>query len=124
MTGSARASSAIAVGGSHPSGSGRSSPSAGPPASGSSSAGILTLAITSGSNLQGAILLVAYTIGLGLPFIAIAVLYDRAPAIVRPLVRHGRTVSLIGGLLVAFIGLAMIFDWLSLLPRYFNFGGV
>ena len=42
----------------------------------------------------------------------------------RPLVRHGRTVSLIGGLLVAFIGLAMIFDWLSLLPRYFNFGGV
>ena len=37
VTGSARASSAIAVGGSHPSGSGRSSPSAGPPASGSSS---------------------------------------------------------------------------------------
>ena len=86
--------------------------------------GILTLAITAGSTLQGLILLVAYTIGLGLPFIAIAVLYDRAPSIVRPLVRHGRTVSLIGGLLVAFIGIAMIFDWLSLLPRFFSFGGV
>jgi hypothetical protein len=36
-------------------------------------------------------------------------------------VRHGRTVSLIGGLLVALIGMAMIFDWLSLMPRYFTF---
>ncbi len=42
----------------------------------------------------------------------------------RPLVRHGRMVSLIGGLLVAAIGLAMIFDLLVLLPRYFNFAGV
>ena len=38
-----------------------------------------------------------------------------------PLVRHGQTVSLIGGLLVAVIGVAMVFDLLSLLPRYFNF---
>jgi hypothetical protein len=30
-------------------------------------------------------------------------------------------VSLIGGLLVAAIGLAMIFDLLILLPRYFGF---
>ena len=30
---------------------------------------------------------------------------------------------MIGGLLVAAIGLAMVFDWLSLLPRFFNFGG-
>jgi hypothetical protein len=41
--------------------------------------------------------------------------------VLRPLIRHGRTVSLIGGLLVAFIGVAMIFDWLSLLPRWFTF---
>jgi cytochrome c-type biogenesis protein len=86
--------------------------------------GILTMAITSGTAAQGAILLVAYTLGLGLPFIAIALVYDRAPALIRPLVRHGRVVSLIGGLLVAFIGLAMVFDWLSLLPRFFNFAGV
>jgi hypothetical protein len=38
-----------------------------------------------------------------------------------PLLRHGRVVALIGGLLVAFIGVAMVFDWLSLFPRYFNF---
>ena len=38
--------------------------------------------------------------------------------------RHGRVVSLVGGLLVAVIGVAMVFDWLSFLPRYFDFGGV
>jgi cytochrome c-type biogenesis protein len=83
--------------------------------------GILTLAATSGTVLQGAMLLIAYTLGLGLPFLLIALVYDRAPRLMAPLVRHGRTVSLIGGLLVAFIGVAMLFDWLALLPRYFSF---
>jgi cytochrome c biogenesis protein CcdA len=83
--------------------------------------GILTLAASSATVLQGALLLVAYTLGLGLPFLLIAAVYDRAPRLMAPLVRHGRTVSLIGGLLVALIGVAMLFDWLALLPRYFNF---
>ena len=54
-------------------------------------------------------------------FLLIAAVYDRAPRLMAPLVRHGRVVSLIGGLLVALIGVAMVFDWLALLPRYFNF---
>jgi len=83
--------------------------------------GILGLAATSGTALQGAVLLVGYTVGLGIPFLVVGVLYDRAPALVRPLARHGQLVSLIGGLLVMAIGLAMLFDWLSLLPRYFTF---
>jgi cytochrome c-type biogenesis protein len=83
--------------------------------------GILTLAATAGSGAQGAVLLVAYTLGLGIPFLAIAVLYDRAPGLLRPLVSHGRIVSLVGGGLVVAIGLAMMLDWLALLPRYFNF---
>ncbi len=83
--------------------------------------GIMTLAMTSGTVAQGAILLIAYCLGLGLPFIAIAVAYDRAPALLRPLVRHGRAVSLIGGLLVVLIGVAMIFDWLAVVPSLFPF---
>ena len=53
--------------------------------------GILTLAATSATAAQGALLLVGYTLGLGLPFIA-----HRAPSTTgrrgssRPLVRHGR----------------------------------
>ena len=83
--------------------------------------GILTMAATSGTVLQGAVLLVAYCLGLGVPFVAIALVYDRAPGLLRPLVRHGRTVALIGGLLVAAIGAAMVLDLLRLLPRYFTF---
>ena len=83
--------------------------------------GILTLAVTSGSTAQSAILLTAYTLGLGLPFLAIALVYDRAPAILRPLQRHGRAVAMVGGGLVVVIGLAMLFDLLWLLPRYFTF---
>jgi cytochrome c-type biogenesis protein len=83
--------------------------------------GILTMAATSGSAGQGAILLVAYTAGLGIPFLLIAAAYDRAPALIRPLVRHGRAVSLVGGLLVALIGVAMLMDWLALLARFVPF---
>jgi cytochrome c-type biogenesis protein len=82
---------------------------------------ILTMAATSSSAAQGTILLVAYTAGLGIPFLVIAAAYDRAPALVRPLVRHGRAVSLVSGLLVALIGVAMIMDWLALLARFVPF---
>jgi cytochrome c-type biogenesis protein len=83
--------------------------------------GILTLAATSGTQGQGVLLLGGYTLGLGLPFLAIAAVYDRAPNLLRPLVRRGRAVSIVGGLLVVAIGVAMVMDWLALLPRYFQF---
>lgn len=83
--------------------------------------GILTMAATSEGKVQGALLLVGYTLGLGIPFIVIAAFYDRSRAFMRFLVRHGRIVSLVGGLLVVAIGLAMMFDWLVLLPRWFQF---
>jgi cytochrome c-type biogenesis protein len=86
--------------------------------------GIIALASSSATVASGAVLLVAYTIGLGLPFLAIALVYDRAPGLLRPLVRHGQAVSVIGGVLVIAIGVAMVFDWLSLLPSAFNFPGV
>ncbi len=86
--------------------------------------GILTLAATSDGVFRGGILLVGYTIGLGIPFLILGVLYDRSAALLRPLVRHGRLVSLVGGLLVSAIGVAMLLDLLTLIPRYFNFAGV
>ena len=86
--------------------------------------GILTLAATGESALQGAVLLLAYTLGLGIPFLVIAAAYDRAPGLLAPLIRRGQLVSLIGGLLVVAIGVAMLFDWLALLPSAFNFAGV
>jgi cytochrome c-type biogenesis protein len=83
--------------------------------------GILMMASSTATVAQGGILLAAYTVGLGLPFLAIALVYDRAPGLLRPLIRHGRAVSLVGGGLVVAIGLAMLFNWLALLPQYFQF---
>ncbi len=83
--------------------------------------GILMLAVSGQSTLAAGVLLVAYTAGLGVPFVAIAAVYDRAPSLVRPLVRHGQLVSAIGGLLVVAIGVAMVFDLLRLLPQFFQF---
>jgi cytochrome c-type biogenesis protein len=83
--------------------------------------GMLTLAATGESAVQGGILLGAYTLGLGLPFVLIAAAYDRAPRLLAPLLRRGRLVSVVGGLLVIAIGVAMIFDWLALLPQFVPF---
>jgi cytochrome c-type biogenesis protein len=83
--------------------------------------GILMMASTSTTVLQGGLLLLGYTLGLGIPFLAIAAVYDRSPALLRPLVRHGRAVSFVGGLLVVAIGVAMVMNWLALLPRYVPF---
>jgi cytochrome c-type biogenesis protein len=80
--------------------------------------GILGLAAQSASALTGAVLLVAYTAGLGLPFLLIAAAYDRAPRLLDPLLRRGRLVSMVGGALVVAIGVAMLFDWLRLLPQF------
>ena len=83
---------------------------------------ILTVAASQGTVLQGGLLLVAYSLGLGIPFLALALVFERAPAIVRPITRHGRAVSLAGGLLVAAMGVAIFFDVLVTFNRYFFFG--
>ena len=97
-----------------------SSPSAGRRASGPPSGAILGLAAL-GPSIQAIGLFIAYAVGLAVPFLLLALTLDRAPALIRPLVRHGRAVELIGGGLVVVIGLALIFDWLGAFARTFSF---
>jgi cytochrome c-type biogenesis protein len=79
---------------------------------------ILTMAAIS-SGPQVAALLVAYSIGLGVPFIVLALATDRAPVVTRSLSRHGRTIELIGGGLVVILGIAILFDWLAMFSTAF-----
>ena len=74
-----------------------------------------------GPSIQAVGLFVAYALGLAVPFLLLALTLDRAPALIRPLVRHGRAVELIGGGMVVLIGLALIFDWLGAFARAFSF---
>ena len=82
---------------------------------------ILTLSLGLGAAPEVLMLLVAYTLGLGIPFVVLALALDGSARLTRPLLRHGRTIELIGGGLVVLIGLAIMFDWLSLLARTFAF---
>jgi cytochrome c-type biogenesis protein len=70
---------------------------------------------------QALALLIAYSLGLGLPFVVLALAVDRAPALTRPLVKHGHTIEVVGGALVVAIGFATLFDWLGAFSRAFTF---
>jgi cytochrome c-type biogenesis protein len=82
---------------------------------------ILALSLAAGAAAQVIALFIAYSLGLGIPFLALAVAVDRAPAITRPLVRHGRAIEVVGGALVVVIGLAILFDWLTWFSQQFRF---
>src|SRR3990172_7417389 len=60
-------------------------------------------------------LFVFYSIGRAIPFLGLALPPGRAPALIRPLLRHSRTVEIVGGGLIVIIGAAMGFDWLFVL---------
>ncbi|HZW02196.1 MAG TPA: cytochrome c biogenesis CcdA family protein [Candidatus Deferrimicrobium sp.] len=81
---------------------------------------ILTMAAV-GTSPQVVSLLLAYSIGLGIPFILMALAVDRAPLITRPLLRYSRQIEIAGGALIVFLGLALIFDWLGMFARTFSF---
>lgn len=72
-----------------------------------------------GSSPQVVGLLVAYSLGLGIPFILVALAVDRAPLITRPLLRYSRFIEVAGGLLIILLGLALIFDWVGWFARQF-----
>ena len=81
---------------------------------------ILTMAAV-GTSPQVVGLLVAYSIGLGIPFLLMAVAFDRAPLVTRPLLRYSRQIEVVGGALIVVLGVALIFDWLGMLARSFTF---
>ena len=65
-------------------------------------------------------MLIAYSLGLGIPFLLLALAADRSPAITRPLLRHGHTIEVIGGGLVVLMGVAILFDWLGAFSNAFS----
>ncbi len=80
---------------------------------------ILTMAAV-GAPAQAAALLIAYSLGLGIPFLVLAVAAEKTPAITRPLIRHGHTIEIIGGGLVVIMGFAILFDWLAMFSNAFS----
>jgi cytochrome c-type biogenesis protein len=90
------------------------------PCIGPTLAAILTLSLDAGPAPQVILLLLGYSVGIGVPFLALAIALDGSARLTRPFLRHGRTIELIGGGLVVLIGLAIVFDFLSLFARTFQ----
>ncbi|MDA8392495.1 MAG: sulfite exporter TauE/SafE family protein [Actinomycetota bacterium] len=75
------------------------------------------LAVASATNtvLDGAVLLALYSLGLGLPFLALAVGFSRARTSLSWLRRHGRAIEVAGGLLLVAVGVMFVTgEWKSL----------
>ena len=71
----------------------------------------------------GALLLILYSLGLGLPFIALALGLDRARRSVEWLRRHGRHIEVVGGALMVAVGILFVTGtweaWFRPLQRIF-----
>lgn len=71
-------------------------------------ASILATAAVSGSAVWGGLLLALYSVGLGIPFIALALGYRRLHGSMAWLRRHGRQIERVGGLLLVAVGLLFL----------------
>ena len=81
---------------------------------------ILGLSLSAGAVPQVVILLAAYSLGLGIPFVLLALAIDNAARFTRPILKYGRQIEIVGGALVVIIGLAIIFNWLPFFASLFS----
>ena len=65
------------------------------------------LASQQGSALKGTMMLVAYSVGLGIPFLFSAVLIDKLKTAFDFIKKHYRTINLVSGGLLVVIGILM-----------------
>lgn len=79
---------------------------------------ILALAGSTGSVGTGALLLLAYSVGLGVPFIAVALLFGRLGVAIKWVGRHALTLNRFAGALLILIGALIISGKLGILATW------
>jgi len=88
--------------------------------------GIWTLAASSQTAWQGVYLLLAYCLGLGLPFIAVGLAWGSASRYIRWLSRHAFVTSIVAAVLLISVGILMLTGYLEylmgLMPGGYQYG--
>src|SRR5581483_6576094 len=79
---------------------------------------VLLIASTNATALSGALLLALFSAGLGLPFMAAALLLSRADAATRHLGRFAHSLSIVGGVFLIFLGALMLAGQSGLLVEW------
>src|SRR5215469_13214396 len=69
---------------------------------------VLVLIAVRATLLQGVIFLLAYALGLGVPFLLVGLLLDRASSLLRPIRRYTRPLSFIGGVVLILMGMLLL----------------
>lgn len=80
--------------------------------------GILVLASSAPTATQGALLLVAYSLGLGIPFLLVGAAFDAATDVIRRLNQRSHLVSIVSGAMLVLLGIAVLTNQLVILARY------
>lgn len=80
----------------------------------------LMLASTNGGAMKGALLLLVYSMGLGIPFILSAMLLEKLGSAFSWIKAHYKPINTVCGIFLIIIGTAMAFGWLNALLRLFS----
>lgn len=74
----------------------------------------------SGGALKGGLLLLAYSLGLGIPFLISAILIDRLNSVFTFIKQHYKIVNLVSGLFLILTGVFMMFGIMNRLLAFFS----
>ena len=73
----------------------------------------LMLASSSGGALKGMLLLLSYSLGMGIPFVLSAVLIDKLSVLFSAIKKHYRVINIVCGVFLIIVGIAMMFGVLN-----------
>src|SRR4051794_11370451 len=97
------------------------------PCTGPTLAAVAAMATTSGQTSRAVTLSLAYSLGLGIPFVLFGLFFRRTLGVFRAIRRNSRWVTRIGGVLLILVGTALVTGgwnhFLVWLLTTFNFGG-
>lgn len=79
---------------------------------------ILLLASTKTTAFSGALLLLVFSIGLSIPFIAVALIFSRAATLIEQSQPYLRAIAVCGGIFLVVLGVLLLLDQFELTIRY------
>jgi len=80
----------------------------------------LMMASSGGQALTGGLLLLTYSLGLGVPFVISALLIERLTTVFNAIKKHYRIINLVCGIFLILVGIAMCFGMMNALLAVFS----